>query len=242
MAANDEFPNLVDLSKVGEYDGKKPASRWLAKLEYERLRVRVPDTPLEFFRAVEILFESDAAAWLDSNPRLELFIERKDEATSANMQQFKQALCDRFKNNAASIQKRGGNTQQEISKLSQEEGETLALYHERAQDLLWRGHGRDAPALGEPALTPLEAEVLSNLIYIFVSGIRDPELRKSVVKSGTRVGSLRGTFEIAEDLRLSLERNSDMEREIEERKVSRFLLTRNLSQFKDVKAMSICSI
>ncbi|KAI0993539.1 hypothetical protein K3495_g14645 [Podosphaera aphanis] len=163
MAASDEFPNLVDLSKVGEYDGKKPASRWLAKLEYERLKARVPDTPLEFFRAVEILFESDAAAWLDSNPRIELFIQRKDEASSANMQQFKRALFDRFKNNAASIQKRGGNTQQEITKLSQE-GETLAKYHEKAQDLLWRGHGRDAPTLGEPALTPLEVEVLSNLI------------------------------------------------------------------------------
>ncbi|KAI1000632.1 hypothetical protein K3495_g7565 [Podosphaera aphanis] len=153
------------------------------------------------------------------------------------MQQFKRALCDRFKNNAASIQKRGGNTQQEINKLSQEEGDTLAKYHERAQSLLWRGHSRDAPTLGEPALTPLEAEVLSNLIYIFVSGIRDPELRKSIVKSGTREGRLSGTFTMAEDLRLSLERDNEMERKIEGRK--EFVMLRD--HYKRQRGQSITS-
>ncbi|KAI0995340.1 hypothetical protein K3495_g12841 [Podosphaera aphanis] len=155
-------------------------------MEYERIWAQVPDTPLEFFRAVEILFEGEASMWLDSNPRLELFIENRSSTTEENVESFKRALCEKFRSHAVELQKKRGNTHQEINKLAQGERETLEDYHKRAQDLLWRAHGKDVPLPGEPALTPLESELLSNLVYNVVSGMRGPEIRRGISRSGTR--------------------------------------------------------
>ena len=53
---------MPDYSLCGRYDGTVPASRWLARLAFDMKRAGIPTAkPNDFFEAVEILFDGDAA-------------------------------------------------------------------------------------------------------------------------------------------------------------------------------------
>ncbi|RKF57444.1 hypothetical protein OnM2_074041 [Erysiphe neolycopersici] len=89
-------PVMADYYKVGPVDGNKPASQWLARLAYESRRVGNDGTPEDFFEAVEILFEDDAALWLNSSSRYRRMVDSIGKATKEDMEEFKIAFQAEF--------------------------------------------------------------------------------------------------------------------------------------------------
>ncbi|RKF82278.1 hypothetical protein GcC1_016040, partial [Golovinomyces cichoracearum] len=144
-------PVMADYYKVGSVDGKKPASQWLARLAYERRRVGNKGTPEDFFEAVEILFEEDAASWLNFCSRY-------------------RRMVDEFPARSLNVREEG-NVSAEINSLEQGPEESLRAYYGKSQELLRRSHGRDAPEKGASLLAPIEAVVLSNIIAAFLGGL-----------------------------------------------------------------------
>ncbi|KAI0997390.1 hypothetical protein K3495_g10795 [Podosphaera aphanis] len=90
---------MEDYDKVGLFRGTQLASRWLARLRHERRRVGRGSTPEEFFEAVEILFDDDAAFWLDSSVRYRRMIDNREKATKEDVEEFETALRGEFPKN-----------------------------------------------------------------------------------------------------------------------------------------------
>lgn len=61
------MPQLPDYSLCGKFNGSKFAARWLTQLSYDMKRHDVEPSTKKFFEAVEILFDEEAALWLDLN-------------------------------------------------------------------------------------------------------------------------------------------------------------------------------
>lgn len=74
---------------------------------------------------------------------------------------------------------------------------------------------------GLPALTPIKTGLLSILESAFLKGFMDDEVRTSVLMSSTSISisrSLQTAYEAAEDVKSSLERLQEVERERGEKK------------------------
>ncbi|RKF83269.1 hypothetical protein GcC1_004031 [Golovinomyces cichoracearum] len=203
---------MADYDKVGIYDGGKPASRWLARLAYERKRVGRENTPEDFFEAIEILFEGEAAIWLDSSSRFRRMVDSREKATEEDVNQFKVAFQSQFPAKVEDT-KQEGNLPAEIGSLEQKRDENLASYYERAKELLRRSYGRDIPIDGNFPLSPIEIVVLNNIVAAFVGGIGDDRVRSAVLMESTSSsGSLLRTYEKAENIKARLERLAEMEK------------------------------
>ncbi|POS82298.1 hypothetical protein EPUL_004695 [Erysiphe pulchra] len=192
---------MADYDRVGLFKGKQPASRWLARLAYERKRVGRKIIPEEFFEAVEILFEDDAANWLDSNVRYRRIIDNRESATMEDVDEFETAMRCEFPTKSPNIRDER-TLQEDIGNFSQGPDETLYSYFSRAQKFLKRSYGRDVKVDGSPPLTPIEMVVLSGIISAFLGGLKDNKIRITVLMKSTAVsGSLRTAYEAAEDAR-----------------------------------------
>ena len=91
------FALLPNFKLAKEYDGKSSAARWLAKLQYDFAQNnQVPPPPALYLRAIKVLFIGDAATWLDSTPRIRQIIDNRNSATAVEVQEFEEALKDKF--------------------------------------------------------------------------------------------------------------------------------------------------
>ncbi|RKF82279.1 hypothetical protein GcC1_016038 [Golovinomyces cichoracearum] len=202
-------PVMADYYKVGSVDGKKPAGQWLARLAYERRRVGNEGTPEDFFEAVEILFEEDAALWLNSCSRYRRMVDGRDKATKEDVEEFKIAFQAEFPARKLNVQEEG----------NVRSGSILRAYYGRSQELLRISHGRDAPEKGASLLAPIEAVVLSNIIAAFLGGLVDDSIRSTVLARPNILSeSLRGAYNAAEEAKSTIEKLNNMERIREERK------------------------
>ena len=221
----DGSAGMADFDRVGLFKGKQPASRWLARLVYEEKRVGKKSTPEEFFEAVEILFEDDAAMWLDSSARYRRIIDDRGNATKEDVEEFQAALKIEFPTKTP-CSRNEKTLQEDIGGFAQGPEESLSSYYGRAQELLRRSHGRDAVAGGSSPLSPIETVVLSGIISAFLRGLVDVQVRTTVLMRSTDVTkSLRGAFEAAEDAKSTLERLQEFEKDREERKEFELLRT-----------------
>ncbi|RKF55532.1 hypothetical protein GcC1_203016 [Golovinomyces cichoracearum] len=87
---------MADFDKVGLHKGIQPANPCLAQLEREMKRVGRQATPENLFEGVEILFEDDAARWVDSSPSYRKIIDNRKNATENVVMEFEGALQSRF--------------------------------------------------------------------------------------------------------------------------------------------------
>ncbi|TQS31430.1 hypothetical protein Golomagni_08290, partial [Golovinomyces magnicellulatus] len=205
-------PVMADYYKVGPVDGKKPASQWLARLAYEKRRIGNEGTPEDFFEAVEILFEEDAASWLNSCSRYRRMVDSRDKATNEDVEEFKMAFQTEFPARSLNVREEG-NVSAEINSLEQGPEESLRAYYGRSQELLRRIHGRDAPEKGASVLAPIEAVVLSNIVAAFLGGLTDDSIRSMVLARPNILSeSLRGAYNAAEEAKSTIEKLYSMER------------------------------
>ncbi|RKF76931.1 hypothetical protein GcM3_075013 [Golovinomyces cichoracearum] len=126
----------------GKYDGWTPVIKWLHKLQMDfRPHCDVVTSEM-FFETIKALFTGKAESLLDSIPRFNQFTDQEQESKPSDVEEFKQALMKQFpKKLVGTTDDR--NAQENIQNLRQEGEETLAEYHDRAQDLLRRSNGRD---------------------------------------------------------------------------------------------------
>ncbi|RKF78789.1 hypothetical protein GcC1_052039, partial [Golovinomyces cichoracearum] len=216
---------------VGIYDGGKPASRWLAGLAYERKLVGGENTPEDFFEAIEILFEGEAALWLDSSSRLRRMVDFREKATEEDINQFKIAFQSQFPAKVEDTQQ-GGNLPAEIGSLEQKRDENLTSYYERAKELLRRSYGYDIPIDGNLPMSPIEMVVLNNIVAAFVGGISDDQVRSAVLMESTSgSGSLLGTYEKVENVKARLERLAEVKKTREEKREFELLKNHYVKQW-----------
>ena len=130
---------MADFDKIGLYNGPQPPNRCLARLDQEIRRVGRQATPEELFEAVEILFEDNAATWLDSNPRYRRIIDGRKDATGEDRAEFEEALSSEFSSKTTTILDER-SLREEIGNFSQGCEESLKAYYRRAQELLRRSH------------------------------------------------------------------------------------------------------
>ncbi|TQS34083.1 hypothetical protein Golomagni_05547 [Golovinomyces magnicellulatus] len=168
---------MADYERVGLFKGNLPANRWLAWLDREMRRVGGQSTPEDFFEAVEILFEDEAATWLDTSARYRSMIDNREAATSEDVEEFRTALRCEFPAKTPSLLNER-NLQQDIGNFEQNLGETLSSYYGRAKELLRQSHGRDIPTDGKSPLAAIEVVVLNNVVTAFLGGIMDDRVRE----------------------------------------------------------------
>ncbi|KAI1007161.1 hypothetical protein K3495_g1060 [Podosphaera aphanis] len=128
----------------GDYDGSTPVVRWFKRLDAEfRPYNKVPATELSamFFDAISRLFVGKAMDWLETKPLYVKFVDLEQEPTASDVEEFRTSAMRKFPRPVARVEE--GNIQEEIQNLKQGETEALGAYHERAQELLRRSHGRD---------------------------------------------------------------------------------------------------
>lgn len=173
-------PVMADYYKVGPVDGKKPARQWLASLAYKRRRIGNKRTPEDFFEAVEILFEEDAATWLNSYSRYRRMADSRNKATKEDVEEFMVAFQTEFPARSLNVREER-NVSAEINSLEQGPEESLRTYYGRSQALLKRSHGRDSPEKGASLLAPIEAVVLPKIMAGFLGGLTDDSIRLTVL-------------------------------------------------------------
>ncbi|RKF74559.1 hypothetical protein GcM3_089023, partial [Golovinomyces cichoracearum] len=92
-------------------------------------------------------------------------------------------------------------------------------YYGRAQEQLRRDHARDERIDWVTTLSPTEAVMLSVVVSAFLNGINDDQVRTTVLMRSTSISkSLCTAYEAAEDVRSSLERLQEVERERDEKR------------------------
>jgi hypothetical protein len=211
---------MPDYSLCGRYDGTVPASRWLARLAFDMKRAGIPAAkPDDFFEAVEILFDGDAATWLDSSPRYRRMVDNRESAKQEDIDEFKQALVAEFP--AKIIQQTEGNVRMDIKPFAQQSGEPLQAYYQRALHLLRRAHGRDDPRdkPGSKPLEPIERVVLSDIVSAFIEGIDDSVLRSAALARGVNsCGSLSRALEIVQETQDNIASIKEIEQRLAEKR------------------------
>jgi hypothetical protein len=210
---------LPDYTICGKYDGSGPAARWLARLAYDMRRADNPvDSPADFFEAVEILFDGEAATWLDSSPKYRRLVDQRARASQADVEDFKEALMAEFPNKVMEYSET--NVYNEMQSFAQSPNEALQSYYKRAQHLLRRAHGRDDPR--DPLakqLEPAEVTILVGMVSAFIGGLHDEYLRGAVLaKSATTCGSLSKALEIIQETQSSINNAKEFEQKAAEKR------------------------
>ncbi|KAK6585463.1 hypothetical protein PZA11_002190 [Diplocarpon coronariae] len=194
------------------------ASRWLNRLQYDfkSAGYTTPD-PEMFFEAIDILFEGQAAEWLDSSAEFRAIIDEKENATVDHVANFKQALKAEYPTKVADHTE--NNIQYDIKNLAQNPDESLAAYYQRTTHLLRRAHGKDAGRLTtSPALSSIEQVVLDSIIAAFIEGIHDDELRVAALsKSALSSGALWKALDVVKDAQNTLNTTREMEQRRQEK-------------------------
>ncbi|TQS36950.1 hypothetical protein Golomagni_02588, partial [Golovinomyces magnicellulatus] len=173
---------LSSFDQAGRFSGDgSSGARWLSRLQYDFQKAGYGSPPTHlFFYAVDILFDGEAASWLDSTPTLRLMIDDREQSTKEQVDEFKEHLSARFPSQIIDYSE--GNIQHDIKAFSQVKSEPLMAYYQRALHLLRRAYGRDnhKSLTGAKALAPVEQVVLNSIISAFVEGLQDEDLRNEV--------------------------------------------------------------
>ncbi|KAI0995436.1 hypothetical protein K3495_g12743 [Podosphaera aphanis] len=198
---------LPSFDQAGRFSGDgSSGARWLSRLQYDFQKAGYSSPPPHlFFYAVDILFDGEAASWLDSTPMLRLMIDDREQSTKEQVAEFKEHLSARFPSQIIDYSE--GNIQHDIKAFSQVKSEPLMAYYQRALHLLRRAHGRDnhKSLTGAKALAPVEQVVLDSIISAFVEGLQDEDLRNEVFsRSILSCGSLWRSVEIIKETQQSL--------------------------------------
>ncbi|KHJ30201.1 hypothetical protein EV44_g3593 [Erysiphe necator] len=213
--------NLPKFEQAGRFLGEGySGARWLSRLDYDfKTAGHKITSPEIFFFAIDILFEGEAASWLDSNPVLREIVDNRDSATDKQVADFKAQLIERFP--AKLVNHTEGNLQNDIKTFAQRESEPLTAYYQRAVHLLRRSHGRDTPrnaSAGRP-LVPIEQSVLNSIISVFLDGLRDEEVRCEVFSRATlSCGSLWRCHQIIDEVKQGLDATREARERAAERK------------------------
>ncbi|RKF83370.1 hypothetical protein GcC1_003032 [Golovinomyces cichoracearum] len=158
-----------------------------------------------------------AENWLDSVPRFSKFTDQLEEPKEFDVEEFKQALKKNSPRKSLANMS-DGNVQEDIQSLKQGEGETLMVYHERAQDLLRRSNGRDDASDNGLELSALEKTMLSIIVKAFIRGVRDNNLRSMIMMKSTILhGSLQGAYDKSKKAMECISQRNDIEKERLER-------------------------
>ncbi|CAD6500186.1 BgTH12-04289 [Blumeria graminis f. sp. triticale] len=220
---------LPKFEQAGRFVGEgNSGARWLSRLEYDfRTAGHTTVSPENFFFAIDILFEDEAAGWLDSTPELRAFIDDRQNSTDEQVAEFKQQLIEMFP--AKLVNHVEGNLQNDIQDFMQKEAEPLTAYYQRALHILRRSHGRDAPrtaALGRPMI-PIEQTVLNSIILAFLNGLREEDVRcEALSRSALSCGSMWRCQEII----LGVKQSLDAAKEARERAAER----NEMAQIRDL--------
>ncbi|POS81909.1 hypothetical protein EPUL_006756 [Erysiphe pulchra] len=212
---------LPSFDQAGRFigDGGSSGARWLSRVNYDFQKVRhVTPPPNLFFYAVDILFDGEAASWLDSTLMIREMIDNREKATEQHVAEFKEQLISHFP--AKLVTYIEGNLQNDTKNFAQKESETLTAYYQRALHLLRRSHGRDSPmkiAAGKP-LVPIEQSVLNSIISAFLDGLRDEEVRGEVFsRAALSCGSLWRCREIVGEVQQGLDATREARERVAER-------------------------
>ncbi|KAI0999003.1 hypothetical protein K3495_g9193 [Podosphaera aphanis] len=196
----------------GKYDGTECAGRWLRNLSFDLEEAGVEETPKVFFQSIDLNFIQEPAKWLDGTPQFRRLTEQTDEPTENDVKDFKRAFKARF-----SVDYRDElseeTVQDDISNLAQGTKESLSDYYGKAQHLLRRSHARDAPEAGGEPLKPIEKMVVNGVIRAFVRGIRDENLKKTILMRPEKLpSSLLEAYKIAQQTKRRLEQLKEFDK------------------------------
>lgn len=199
----------------GIFDGTTAVARWLARLKWDFEKIGHDSTNLPYsqvIRTINMQCEGEAAAYLDSIPRLISIVERAEEgmATQENLNDLEAALRERFPARIMDYQ----TSTSDIDDITQNDGEALLAYYNRILSILHRVGCRDAvPGV---ILTLPEQAVLQGLIRQFVRGLNDNKLRQqAIMMSAMTATGLRQVYTIVQNARQILR-----EQEIEEKRLA----------------------
>jgi len=182
-----------DFKLSGVFRGKpgESASRWLKKYEWDWKSVSKSGdiSPEDFFSGIEILFDDDAADWIESTPAVSELIQYPSDK---NVQLFKSMFISQY---SVKNGERSTSFHHEISNLRQGESEGLHGYYRRALLLLQQIGIQDASS---EALSRVESLMLDNVIDHWIQGLAEPEIRRETLRSmaGSN-GGLAGVYNIA---------------------------------------------
>jgi hypothetical protein len=198
---------LPDFDNAGLYRGDIPASRWLARLAFDfQEGGHIHPEPERFLDAIEILLEDEPATRLESTPWIRKIIDKRRNASAADVQTVKNWLMGEFP-----ILVENGpdeDIQSDIEAFAQGGSESLSSYYQRAVTLLRRCSGRDNPRDDDtttPRLEGCEITVVNWIILAFVRGLYHDELRKaSIHKDAATCGALWKSYEIIQRTQRSL--------------------------------------
>ncbi|KAI0990836.1 hypothetical protein K3495_g17351, partial [Podosphaera aphanis] len=158
-------------------------------------------------------------------------IDNREKATKEDVEEFETALRGEFPTKTPTVLDEK-NLHEDIGSFEQGPEESLRSYYGRAQELLRKSHGRDATSDGSSPLAPIEMVVLSGIITAFLRGIRNDQVRATVLMRSTTIAkSLRSAFEAAEDVKSTIEKLNDIERNREERREFELLKTHYVKEW-----------
>ncbi len=195
------------LELCDSFDGRLPAARWLAHLQWEFRRAN-PNSPSNcnhILQAINILCEDEAAEFLDNSPQLSSAMERAESevASAADLALVESSLKERFPARTP-VELEPLAPSADPKNLRQAQDESLADYFSRTNAILRLAGGRSAArdgGLPTPPLSPLQRFALSLTVEKFVKGLWRNDLRHgAIAKGATNCGSLLQAYEIIETI------------------------------------------
>ena len=166
--------------------------------------------PKTYLDSLNMLLVEDAEAWAESHPDA-IEILNEENPTQLTVERLRSLLRERFPSKAVDIAPIPFNV--ELADLQQRSEESLANYYKRVTTLMQRVGLRDRASTGT-RLTPVEAEMLDNVLRAFIKGILDLVIRKEAARGmASPDRSLKNIYTLAEETRRT---NAEVQKLLEE--------------------------
>ncbi|KAI0997596.1 hypothetical protein K3495_g10594 [Podosphaera aphanis] len=147
-------------------------------------------------KSIDLNFIKEPAKWLDGTPQFRRLTEQTDEPTENDVKDFKRAFKVRF-----SIDYKDELSEETVQ-------DDISNLH-----LLRRSHARGAPKAGGEPLKPIEKMVVNGVIRAFVRGIRDENLKKTILMRPEKLpSSLLVAYRIAQQTKRRLEQPKEFDK------------------------------
>lgn len=167
-----------------EYDGSKPASRWLKRLKFELRDSKTTGviSPELYLSSINILFANKAVDWAETIPKIIVIF--AGTPSSEALEEFLSALKERFSIKA--VDTVIITFPEKFEALYQRTDESLISYYQRTVQITYRFGTRDRLFGALPLLT-LESSTLDLIYSAFFKKLMDLELRREAIR-GTVAG------------------------------------------------------
>ena len=165
--------------------------------------------PKTYLDSLNMLLVDDAEAWAESHPDA-VEILNEESPTQQTVERLRSLLRDRFPSKAVDVAPIPFSV--ELADLQQRSEESLATFYKRVTTLMQRVGLKDRSSKG--TFTPVEAEMLDNVLRAFIKGIKDPVIRKEAARGMASADrSLKNIYTLAEETRRT---NAEVQKLLEE--------------------------